>query len=152
MQNQAAIFTTLLPQDAVDKNAGAGLSLSLTADMRRHSRYRLELSSGKIVQWHLPRGTVLHHDDRIAAADGSLARVVAAPEPVLQVTAPTPLLLLRAAYHLGNRHVPLEITADYLRLSADPILKQLLEQLGLQVVDAIAPFQPEAGAYSHAST
>lgn len=146
-------FTELLPNHSPTQvPSEADFDLPIPAEIRRRSRYRLEMDSGAVIQWQLPRGTVLHHGDHLAAADGSVIRVVAAPEPVLNVTAPTPLTLLRAAYHLGNRHIPLEITADSLRLGADPVLKQLLEQLGVQVTDAIAPFQPEAGAYSHAAT
>jgi urease accessory protein len=78
-----------------------------------------------------------------------LVRITAKPEPVLTVTASDRLDLLRAAYHLGNRHIALEITTDYLRLSPDPVLQAMVEQLGLQVVAEIAPFHPEKGAYSH---
>lgn len=82
------------------------------------------------------------HDRRLA--------VVAKPEAVLTVTASTPLALMRAAYHLGNRHVPLEITADCLRLASDPVLAQMLQQLGVQVTAETVPFEPESGAYGHA--
>jgi urease accessory protein len=68
------------------------------------------------------------------------------------VTASNPLHLLRAAYHLGNRHVPLEVTAEYLRLSPDPVLADLLQQLGLTVRLQTLPFQPETGAYGHAGS
>jgi urease accessory protein len=85
--------------------------------------------------------------------ESPLVRVIAKPEPVITVTAQTDLELLRAAYHLGNRHVPLEITPKYLRLSPDTVLQDMLEHLGLQTEAEIAPFQPEMGAYgshSHA--
>jgi urease accessory protein len=67
----------------------------------------------------------------------------------MTIAAQTPLLLLRAAYHLGNRHVPLEITATYLRLSPDPVLRTMLEQMGMVVEETILPFQPEIGAYGN---
>jgi urease accessory protein len=73
--------------------------------------------------------------------------VLAKPEPVLTVTAHTPLDLLQAAYHLGNRHVSLEITPTYLRLSPDPVLRDLLIHRGLHIHEEIQPFQPESGAY-----
>ena len=98
----------------------------------------------------LPRGTVLRDSDILQSETGSsLVRVSAKPEPVLTVTAQTPLDLLRAAYHLGNRHVPVEITPIYLRLSPDPVLRTMLEQLGMEVQEAVLPFQPEIGAYGH---
>lgn len=126
------------------------LTLSLTADERTRSRYSFETQDGQTVYLQLPRGTVLHQGDLLADATGKLLiRVVAAAEPVLTVTAKTTLELLRGAYHLGNRHVPLEITPTYLRLSADPVLQSLLEHMGLRVIEEIAPFQPESGAYSH---
>ena len=67
----------------------------------------------------------------------------------MTATAHTSLDLLRAAYHLGNRHVPLEVAIDYLRLAPDSVLKAMLEQLGLNVIEAILPFRPEMGAYGH---
>ncbi|WP_448562002.1 urease accessory protein UreE [Trichothermofontia sp.] len=76
-------------------------------------------------------------------------QVRAKPEPVLTVTASTPLGLLQAAYHLGNRHVPLEITPHYLRLAPDPVLQTMLIQLGVSVQPEMAPFAPTLGAYHH---
>jgi len=123
-------------------------TLALTAEERTRSRYRLETQDG-IVFLRLPRGTVLRNGDLLQAEDASVVvRVIAKPEPVLVVTA-TPVLLLKAAYHLGNRHVPVEVTQDYLRLSPDPVLRTMLEQLGMQVHEAVLPFQPEIGAYGH---
>jgi urease accessory protein len=68
---------------------------------------------------------------------------------VLTVTSQKPVDLLRASYHLGNRHVPLEVSPNYLRLSPDPVLQAMLEQMGVQVQEEVVPFQPETGAYSH---
>lgn len=107
-------------------------------------------TGGEMVTLQLPRGTVLQDGDRLQSQDGQhWVQVVAKPEPIMVAIAPDPLTLLRAAYHLGNRHVPLEITTTELRLAPDPVLKTLLEQLGVAVTESIAPFQPEAGAYSH---
>lgn len=126
------------------------LELALTAEDRTRSRHYFETEEGQSLYLRLPRGTVLYHGDLLRSETGDqVVRVVAKPEPVLTVTAQTPLQLLRAAYHLGNRHVALEVQESYLRLSPDPVLKTMLEQLGLQVEEAIAPFQPEAGAYGH---
>jgi urease accessory protein len=74
-------------------------------------------------------------------------RIIAKPEPVLTVTSDDALTLLRAAYHLGNRHVALEVGWNYLRLEPDPVLEKMLEQLGAIVQEDMVPFQPEAGAY-----
>jgi urease accessory protein len=73
--------------------------------------------------------------------------VQARPEPVLTVRAASPFALMRAAYHLGNRHVPLELGPDYLRLGYDPVLADLLGRLGVECVSEIAPLSPEPGAY-----
>lgn len=140
------LLTEHLPPDF---NAVAHLTLALTAEERTRSRRRYQLA-GQSLSVYLTRGTVLHHGDLLRSqADGTLVRIVAKPEPVLTATTQTQLDLLRAAYHLGNRHVPLEITPNYLRLSLDPVLQAMLEQLGLQVSESILPFQPEPGAYEH---
>ncbi len=133
-----------------DPHAVVSFTLSLTAEARSRSRYRFELADGQSLYLRLSRGTVLRDGDLLRAeADFRLVRVAAKPEPVLTATASTTLELLRAAYHLGNRHVPLEITATYLRLSPDPVLRGMLEQLGLQITESVLPFQPEAGAYGY---
>ncbi|HIK11723.1 MAG TPA: urease accessory protein UreE [Oscillatoriaceae cyanobacterium M33_DOE_052] len=125
-------------------------NLSLTADDRTRSRHRFETEEGEEVYLNLPRGTILQDGDRLASETGEIVVLVTAkPEPILTVTAHTPLDLLRAAYHLGNRHVSLEITPNYLRLSNDSVLKAMLLQLGLQAIEEIAPFYPETGAYHH---
>lgn len=139
-------FTDRLPPD--DK-AIVSFSLPLTAEERTRSRHYFKAEEGQGVYLRLPRGTVLRNGDLLRSEDQNcLVRVVAKPEPVLVVTAETPLALLRAAYHLGNRHVPLEVKADFLRLSPDPVLQSMLEQMGLCVTQTILPFEPEAGAYS----
>jgi urease accessory protein len=141
---------TLVERLSPNANVVASFILSLTAEERTRSRYRFETTDRQAFHLYLPRGTVLRDGDLLRAdPEGCLVRVVAKPEPVLTVTADTSLDLLRAAYHLGNRHVPLEITATYLRLTPDPILRGMLEQLGLQVMESVQPFQPEAGAYNH---
>ncbi|MCY7276565.1 MAG: urease accessory protein UreE [Phormidesmis sp. CAN_BIN44] len=123
--------------------------LSLTAEERSRSRHPFETEDGKSVYLHLPRGTTLREGDWLKAESGELAQVRAKPEPVLTVTAERAIDLLQAAYHLGNRHVSLEITETYLRLSPDSVLQDLLNHRGLTVIEEIAPFQPETGAYGH---
>lgn len=125
-------------------------TLVLTAEERTKSRHRFETEEGETVFLRLPRGTVLRDGDMLRSDNGEyLILVKAKSEPVLTVTATTPLDLLRAAYHLGNRHVPLEIGTAYLRLSPDPVLEAMLEHLGMIVIEEDAPFQPEVGAYGH---
>lgn len=121
--------------------------LALTSDERLRSRQRTETIAGEPIYVHLPRGTVLQDGDLLEAEDGTIVQVVAKPEPILTITASFPLALLQAAYHLGNRHVPLEITATYLRLSPDPVLRDLLIHRGLHVIEEVCPFYPELGAY-----
>ncbi len=126
------------------------VTLALTAEERQRSRHYFETEAGEGVYLHLPRGTVLKHGDVLATSQGDrTVTILAKPEPILRVTAHHPLDLLRAAYHLGNRHVALEVTETHLSLSPDPVLQTMLEQLGLQVEPVVAPFQPETGAYGH---
>ena len=126
------------------------LILSLTAEERTRSRHLFGTDDGIAVALQLPRGTTLQDGDLLAAEHGeTLVRVSAKPEPVITVTSPDALTLLRAAYHLGNRHVSLEIAPTYLRFSPDSVLEAMLVQLGLHTVSEIAPFYPQGGAYSH---
>lgn len=134
--------------------SGKGISvnfiLSLTAEERTRTRYRWETPEGQELYLRLPRGTILNDGDLLQSQTGEIVvQIAAKPEPVLTITSPTSLNLLRAAYHLGNRHIPLEVTPDYLRLSPDPVLQGMLSQLGLDVKPEIATFQPEIGAYHH---
>jgi urease accessory protein len=124
-------------------------TLELTAEERGRSRHYFE-AEGKSLSLQLPRGTVLHHNDVLISEAGDRVRVKAKAEPVITVVADAPLTLLRAAYHLGNRHVPLEVTETYLRLSPDPVLREMLEHLGVQVTEEVVAFYPEMGAYGHA--
>ena len=135
---------------------GAGLAavlirraatLELDWDMRQKSRFAARDSTGRELAVVLARGSVLRGGDVLVAEDGSLVAVRAAPQAVLRVTAATPLGLLRAAYHLGNRHIPVEVTPDHLHLENDPVLHDMLLRLGAQVALVHAPFEPEAGAY-----
>lgn len=125
------------------------LILALTAEERTRSRHRFKLTDGQSLLLRLPRGTVLKHQDYLATENGVIIEIGAKPEPVFTVRASDALTLLRAAYHLGNRHVPIEITPDYLRFSPDPVLQEMLHHLGLETQAEIMPFFPEAGAYVH---
>jgi urease accessory protein len=122
-------------------------TLTLDFDARRKSRLAATLDNGEEVALVLPRGTILRDGDVLVAQDGALVRVVAAAEAVLMVTARDGLTLTRAAYHLGNRHTPVEVGADYLKLEYDPVLADMLKRIGAMVEQVTLPFQPESGAY-----
>ena len=123
------------------------LKLVLPFDLRRKSRLRATLTNGTEAAVFLPRGSVLRDGDLLEAEDGTLVRVESAPEDVLLVTAQTPYELMRAAYHLGNRHTPVELGENFLKIEADPVLKEMLVQLGVTVREENSSFDPEGGAY-----
>jgi urease accessory protein len=127
-------------------------TVELDWDVRQKSRFDATDSSGRSLGVFLPRGTVVRGGDVLVAEDGSLVRVQAAPQAVLRVTHcsehGTPFDLLRAAYHLGNRHVQLELKPDHLKLEPDHVLVDLLRQMHLIVGEVNEPFEPEAGAYA----
>ena len=127
-------------------------TVELDWDTRSKSRFDATDSAGRHIGVFLPRGQVLRGGDVLVAEDGSLVRVIAAPQPVLRVTAcaehGTPLDLPRAAYHLGNRHVALDVQIDRLQLEPDPVLAQMLRSMHLIVAELNAPFEPESGAYA----
>ena len=146
----ATTMLTLTQRLPANPEIAVSFTLALTATDRTRSRQQLTAADGQLILLRLSRGTVLKDSDILQSETGdTLVRVSAKPEPVFVVTASTPLDLLRAAYHLGNRHIPLEITANYLRLSPDPVLRTMLEQLKVEVEEAVLPFQPETGAYGN---
>jgi len=144
---------------------GAGLAQALLRraptvvldwDVRQKSRFECVDSTGQRLGVFLPRGTLLRGGDVLVALDGTLLRVVAAPQTLLRVT-PCPLHgqpsdLLRAAYHLGNRHVPVELRPDHLQFEPDHVLADMLRQMHLQVEAVEDAFEPEAGAYGEHPT
>jgi urease accessory protein len=120
-------------------------------DARQKSRFDAQDSQGRALGVFLPRGASVRGGDVLVAEDGSLIRVVATPQPVMVVRAcaehGSPFDLLRAAYHLGNRHVPLELQPDRLQLEPDHVLADMLRRMHLVVTEEVAPFEPESGAY-----
>lgn len=126
-------------------------SVTLDWDTRQKSRFEATDSQGRSLGVFLPRGTQVRGGDVLVAEDGSLIKVEAAPQPVMVVTHcaqhGSPFDLLRAAYHLGNRHVALALHADRLLLERDHVLAQMLRQMHLIVTDTEAAFEPEGGAY-----
>jgi urease accessory protein len=139
---------------------GAGLApvllrraatVELDWDVRQKSRFDCTDSRGRHLGVFLPRGNVVRGGDVLVAQDGSLIRVIAASQPVLVIT-PCPedgtaFDLTRAAYHLGNRHVPIELAPDHLKIEPDHVLAAMLRSMHLIVTETQAPFEPEAGAY-----
>lgn len=126
-------------------------TLTLDWDRRQRSRLAVQDDGGRELAIVLPRGELLRGGDVLLAEDGSLLRVVAAPQPVLVVTPcrehGQAFDLMRAAYHLGNRHVALQLGPDRLLLEPDPVLAELLRRMHLDVREAVLPFEPESGAY-----
>ncbi len=123
-------------------------TLTLPFDVRQKSRFRATLDDGREAGVILARGAVLREGDCLRAEQGDVVMIKAAQETVSTVYVSDALLLARAAYHLGNRHVPLQITAAWLRYQHDHVLDDMVRQMGLDVVCEQAPFEPEAGAYS----
>ena len=125
------------------------LRLLLTADQRTSLRGHRVSACGRDLVLQLPRGAALQPGEWLSTASGDgLVRVEAAPETLLLVRSPDPLALLQAAYHLGNRHVAMELHPGELRILEDSVLADLLRQRGLAVELVLAPFEPEAGAYA----
>lgn len=128
----------------------AETTLTLPFEMRQKSRLRTRLDNGADVGLFLPRGTVLRHGDRLRTTTGLIVEVCAAPEHVSTARTDDASLLARAAYHLGNRHIPLQIDSGWLRYPHDHVLDKMIQELGLEVVSEQAPFEPEAGAHGGA--
>jgi urease accessory protein len=125
----------------------AGERLVLPFELRQKSRLRATTESGAELALLLPRGTVLRDGDRLRAANGMVIEVRAAAEAVSTARSDDTTLFARVCYHLGNRHVPLQVGAGWLRYLVDHVLDRMVAELGLAVTHERAPFEPEAGAY-----
>ena len=124
--------------------------LQLPFESRQKSRLRAKLASGEEVALMLPRGEILRGGDLVTASDGRVIEVVSEQEKLLHIECATPAALAKAAYHLGNRHVPVEVGEGYLRIAPDHVLEEMLKGLGAKLRPIEAPFEPEAGAYGGA--
>lgn len=141
------VFTQIV---LAPNNLSIRFNLALTAEQRSKTRQYVENVNEETIYLRLPRGTTLKEGDLLKSETGELfGQVIAKPEPVITVTAQNSLDLIKAAYHLGNRHVPLEISQKYLRFSPDPVLSSMLLKIGLTLQEEITPFYPEQGAYGH---
>ena len=127
-------------------------TVELDWDVRQKSRFDATDSQGRLLGIFLPRGSVARGGDVLVAQDGSLIKVIAAPQAVLRVTHCTkhgsPYDLIRAAYHLGNRHVPIELKPDHLKIEPDHVLAGMLRAMHLIVTAVEEAFEPENGAYA----
>jgi urease accessory protein len=127
-------------------------TVELDWDVRQKSRFDATDSTDRQIGVFLPRGTVVRGGDVLLAEDGSLIKVIAAPQSVLKITHcsthGTPFDLIRAAYHLGNRHVPIELKPDHLKIEPDHVLADMLRAMHLIVNAVDEAFEPENGAYA----
>ena len=127
-------------------------TVELDWDVRQKSRFDATDSTGRAIGVFLPRGTLVRGGDVLVLEDGSLVRVQAAPQEVLRITAcaqhGSSFDLTRAAYHLGNRHVPIELQPDHLKIEPDHVLADMLRAMHMTVVTVQEAFEPEGGAYS----
>ncbi len=141
------LIRTLLPAIACLVDPAPAQPLALTSAQRRRSRQRLQLADDHELAIALPPGSAMYPGDQLLADDGTRFAVCAAPESVLRIECSDATTLLRAAYHLGNRHVAVEVGDGYLAIEPDPVLRDMLGLIGVRSVEVQAPFQPESGAY-----
>lgn len=133
--------------EVLQESLAASEQLVLPFELRQRSRLRATTASGTELALLLPRGTVLRDGNRLRAVNGLIIAVQAATESVSTARSDNVTQFARVCYHLGNRHVPLQVGAGWLRYLADHVLDQMVTELGLAVVHEQAAFEPEAGAY-----
>ena len=140
------IYTEHVPRSAVTDTSTR--TLSLPFESRQKARQRAHLDDGREVGLQLPRGITLRGGDVVRSAQGADDVLIeAAAEPVSTVHAHAAAALARVAYHLGNRHVWLEVGNGWVRYLSDPVLDDMVRKMGYEVVRESAPFEPETGAY-----
>jgi urease accessory protein len=123
-------------------------SVSIDFDRRHRRRIRLRTEGGREVLLDLPQAVRLRHGDGLLLEDGGIVRVVARPEKLLEIHAHSDAELVRIAWHLGNRHLPVQLIRDRIRIREDHVIAEMVELLGGHVEEIEAPFDPEAGAYA----
>lgn len=134
-------------QERLTQAVDASTSLTLPFELRQKSRLRVTLDNGREAGLVLTRGHILRDGDCLRAEDDSIIRIVAGDEGVTTVTHNNSTELARAAYHLGNRHVSLQVGEGWLRYLADHVLDEMVSSLGFDITHEQAPFEPESGAY-----
>ncbi len=137
----------LMIEEFAAPDATAEKSITLPFDLRQRSRLRTRIDDGPDVGILLGRGHALRAGSLLKAKDGTIVEIRAAPEAVSTIRCDDRLMLARGAYHLGNRHVPLQIGDSFLRYQRDYVLDDMVRQLGFDVIAETAPFEPESGAY-----
>jgi urease accessory protein len=137
------------------KPAGAWNAASavdcITLDAHERHRRRIVLTGEKGTTFllDLPRAAALHHGDGLLLDDGAMVRVAGRPEPLVEITAANTQQLARLAWHIGNRHIDVQVAGDALRIRRDHVIEDMLRGLGAHLTPIEAPFEPEAGAYAH---
>lgn len=139
--------TEVLPAGRWDRASEAD-AIELPHDGRHRRRIAMRGVKDTVFLLDLAEATMLHDGDGLRLQDGRVVRVIAASEPIAEITASDPHHLARIAWHLGNRHVPAQILADRIRIGRDHVLEELMEKLGAKVARIEAPFEPEGGAYA----
>ena len=122
--------------------------LLLNLDSRKKCRFRATDSEGQVVEVFLPRGTVLTNGSVLVSEANRRVRVVAKPEPLSEVRG-TAEALLPVVYHLGNRHLAVQIEGSVIRYARDHVIDDMVRHLGFEPVPVDMPFQPIDGAYKH---
>ena len=119
----------------------------LDADERHRRRITLAGERGTVFLLDLPQAIALRDGDGLVLEDGAIVRVTGKPEPLIEITARSPHELARLAWHIGNRHIDLQVVGERLRIRRDQVLEDMLRGLGAHLTPIEAPFDPEPGAY-----
>lgn len=138
----------LIVRQRIPSQTAFDAELILPFELRQKSRFRATVASGEEIGLFLERGSVLRDGECLRSDDGRVVRVAAADEELMEARCANADALARAAYHLGNRHTPVQVGSGWLRLAADDVLAGMLRGLGATVTTMRAPFEPEAGAYA----
>ena len=138
----------IVPAGQWDKSTAVDL-VTLDSSERHRRRVILTGEHGLAFLLDLPRATVLREGDGLVLDDGAIIRVAGKPEPLVEISAASPSDLVRISWHIGNRHVDVQIVGDKLRIRRDHVLEEMLHGLGVRLTHIEAPFDPESGAYEH---
>jgi len=131
------------------ETAGVIDRVVLAADDRHRRRLVMTGEAGTRFLLDLPHAAMLRDGDGLVLDDGSIVRVVGKPEPLIEIAAASEAARLALAWHLGNRHVEVQVMGDRLRIRRDHVLEAMLAGLGAQLIPLEAAFDPEPGAYAH---